>query len=112
MTTTWLIFCSWSSPRAAPAPPAAANATTPPASASSAARAKLLRTKLIRYPSPWSPPGNCRGNYGTEIERGLSELRVVRPELLAERVADLADRAAGPERLPHRDEEVLLAGRD
>src|SRR5207248_5525041 len=64
-------------------------------------------------PLPFGLPlGTVGGNYGTEIERGLSELRVVRPELLAERVADLADRAARPERLSHRDEEVPLACRD
>src|SRR6185312_2861564 len=44
--------------------------------------------------------------------RGYSSLRVVHAELVAQRVADLADRAARPQRLAHRHEEVAVATRD
>src|SRR5438034_1748079 len=74
----WLIFCNWSFPRAAPAPPVTTIATSPmPASATNARPAPLS----LRIFSPWwmtRRAGVCRKTprWGTEVEARLGPLRL------------------------------------
>src|SRR5437870_11056053 len=91
--------------------PAAPDVTIAPAAttapATSARRAPPERKYRILPPQSLG----CRADYEVPASRNLGSRadRVVRPPLRAQDVADLADRAARPQRLAHRREEVALA---